>query len=725
MNQDEQKKRPRRDKDLRSGDQRSLKSIPAMIHAVNNVGEIVDLSDVWLLEMGYAREEVLGRAVTDFLAPASCSYAVEKGMPEFYDKGSCQNIPCTFVKKSGEMFDVLLSASSERDEDGRFVRSCTVLTDVTEINTLAKERSVSDRLCRQLMKGMLNGFALYEVITDKDGQPVDCRFLQVNPAFEKIIDFTVDQIIGKTLLELLPATELYWIKTFGQVALSRQAVRFENYSAEFDRHFDVHAFSPFERQVAVVVTDITERRQAEMQVSHSEELFRRTFDQSPIGTAMVGLDYRFLKVNQELCRITGYQAEELLALEFVDITFPDDLPLDLQYAKRLVLGEIDFYEMDKRYIRKDGRVIWVRLSARLIRDSEGTPLYFLPMIVEIDDRKRLEEEKDIQLELFGLISEKSDLKKMLDGVFYFFKEHTGADAIALRLSVNSVEATYNSVGFPVQFIAGENVLGNQVHQNRLAALQYIEQHINDDTYDIPFTLFTKGGSFYTNNSRQLFSQRDVLQIPFDIRKHCREVIYESILLVPLRVGDNFLGLIQLYHKNETHFSREYILFMERLAGHTSVAVLQRLAEESLKIKQVELKEMNAALKILIRNREEDLLEHDRGILVNIRQLILPSIERLKLGSLDLQQKSQLNILESNLETISSPFAQKLSSVHSALTPVLIEVADMIKKGLTNKEIARVLGISVKSVETYRKRMRERLNLKNTKVNLRAHLLSIK
>jgi DNA-binding CsgD family transcriptional regulator len=165
--------------------------------------------------------------------------------------------------------------------------------------------------------------------------------------------------------------------------------------------------------------------------------------------------------------------------------------------------------------------------------------------------------------------------------------------------------------------------------------------------------------------------------------------------------------------------------MERLAGHISVAVLQRLAEENLKIKQAELEELNAALKILIRNREEDLLEHDRGILVNIRQLILPSIERLKLGSLDLQQKSQLNILESNLETISSPFAKKLSSVNSALTPALIEVADMIKKGLTNKEIARILGISVKSVETYRKRIRERLNLKNTKMNLRAHLLSIK
>ena len=110
--------------------------------------------------------------------------------------------------------------------------------------------------------------------------------------------------------------------------------------------------------------------------------------------------------------------------------------------------------------------------------------------------------------------------------------------------------------------------------------------------------------------------------------------------------------------------------------------------------------------------------------MNVRQLVLPCIERLKLGSLDIQQQSQLKILENNLQTITTPFAGRLSSVNSSLTPSLIQVADMIKKGLTNKEMAKLLGISVQSVETYRKRIRAKLNLQNSKVNLRAHLMGM-
>ncbi|MGB3224715.1 MAG: helix-turn-helix transcriptional regulator [Desulforhopalus sp.] len=164
--------------------------------------------------------------------------------------------------------------------------------------------------------------------------------------------------------------------------------------------------------------------------------------------------------------------------------------------------------------------------------------------------------------------------------------------------------------------------------------------------------------------------------------------------------------------------------MERLADHISVAVAQRLTEENLKAKQMELEEMNGALKVLLRNREDDLAEHDQSLLINIRQLVLPCIERLKLGSLDRQQMAQLSILESNLESITSSFAKQLASPDIALTPGLIQVADLIKKGVSNKEIAVLLGISVKSVETYRKRIRQRLNLKNSKLNLRAYLLNM-
>ena len=486
-----------------------------------------------------------------------------------------------------------------------------------------------------------------------------------------------------------------------------------------------------EKRVFVCMEDITVRKRNEIKINQSEELFRRTFDQSPIGAAMVGLDYRFLKVNQELCRITGYQAAELENLSFPDITFADDLHLNLKQAKKLAQGLIDHYEMDKRYIRKDGKPVWVQLSVRLIRDSQGTPLYTLPMMVEIDDRKRLEEEKNIQLELFHLISEESDLKTMVTRVLSFFKNWSRVDAIAIRLRQGKDFPYYKTLGFPKEFVRRENSLKSSSSKNRQVPRETEHVHLEGmcgrvlnplSATSSPF--LTEGGSFFSNSTSMLFSQSDNIQLLHEMRKHCQEAGYESVLLVPLRVGGNTLGLIQLNHKEKNHFSKEVVQLMERLAGHISVAVVQRLAEEHLKVKQTELEEMNAALKVLIRNREEELLEHDRDILANVHQLILPYVEKLKLGSLDVQQQSQLNILESNLKTITSRFAQKLSSANVTLTPSLIQVADLIMKGLSNKEMASLLGVSIKSIETYRKRIRERLHLKNSKVNLRAYLIKM-
>lgn len=142
---------------------------------------------------------------------------------------------------------------------------------------------------------------------------------------------------------------------------------------------------------AVVVNeDITERKNAEKALRESEALFRRMFDLAPIGAAVVSLDFRFLMVNEALCRITGYSAEELTSRSFVDITHPDDVEADVAQALSLKAGEIDLYDMDKRYLRADGAVVWVHLNARLIRDVAGTGLYYLPLIEDITERKQAE-----------------------------------------------------------------------------------------------------------------------------------------------------------------------------------------------------------------------------------------------------------------------------------------------------------------------------------------------
>ncbi len=133
------------------------------------------------------------------------------------------------------------------------------------------------------------------------------------------------------------------------------------------------------------------KHQADRRVRESEERYRKVFEQGPIGMGLVGTDGRFFVVNSQLCQMLGYTEDELTRLTFVDITHPDHVTQDLETVRRLYAGEIPYYKVEKRYIKKDGNILWGNLTAAAIRDAEGKLLYTLPMIEDITDRKRAEE----------------------------------------------------------------------------------------------------------------------------------------------------------------------------------------------------------------------------------------------------------------------------------------------------------------------------------------------
>ena len=136
--------------------------------------------------------------------------------------------------------------------------------------------------------------------------------------------------------------------------------------------------------------DLSERQAAERRAGLAERDFEAAFHASPHGVAIVGLDGRFLLVNQKLADIVGYPQEQLVDLTFQEITHPDDLDADLAQVDALVAGEIDSYEMEKRYYTCEGRLIWVLLAAAIVRDDDGEPRHFISQIQDISTRKRLE-----------------------------------------------------------------------------------------------------------------------------------------------------------------------------------------------------------------------------------------------------------------------------------------------------------------------------------------------
>jgi PAS domain S-box-containing protein len=138
------------------------------------------------------------------------------------------------------------------------------------------------------------------------------------------------------------------------------------------------------------VTDITERKRAEEALRESEERFRNAFDFAAIGMALVAADGRFLRVNQSLCDMVGYTPTELLAHDFQSITHPDDLDADLGFVRKMLEGSLSYYHMEKRYLHKEGHIIWVLLSVSMLRGVHGEPLYFISQIEDITERKNAE-----------------------------------------------------------------------------------------------------------------------------------------------------------------------------------------------------------------------------------------------------------------------------------------------------------------------------------------------
>ena len=138
--------------------------------------------------------------------------------------------------------------------------------------------------------------------------------------------------------------------------------------------------------------DVTDQKRAKDALRESEERFKSSFRDAATGMALVATNGRWLQVNRALCRIVGYSEEELLEKTFQDITHPDDLEADLGHVRRMLAGEIETYQMEKRYLHKEGSVVWGLLSVSLVRDEGGEPLYFVAQIQDITERKMLEEQ---------------------------------------------------------------------------------------------------------------------------------------------------------------------------------------------------------------------------------------------------------------------------------------------------------------------------------------------
>ena len=170
-----------------------------------------------------------------------------------------------YLHKNGSIVWADVSVKLVRDPDHQPLYFLTTIIDVSAQKQAEDVVKASEKKYRSLFDEMISGYAVHEILCDPTGQPVDYRFVSVNAAFEKITGLSAAAILGKTIREILPATEPIWIERYGKVAQGGEPVKFENYSAELNKYFEVRVFSPESGVFATIFNDVTERRNAEFQ----------------------------------------------------------------------------------------------------------------------------------------------------------------------------------------------------------------------------------------------------------------------------------------------------------------------------------------------------------------------------------------------------------------------------------------------------------------------------
>lgn len=213
---------------------------------------------------GVSAADCLGKTNRELGGSESACDHIEKVIARVFETGeACESEFTSERERGAQIFNWRLVP--QRNARGEVESLLSIARDITEHRRLERDYQT-------LFQRMLNGFALHEILVDEEGRPKDYRFLAMNPAFERFTGLKAEAVLGKTILEVLPGLEQYWIDIYGRVALTGEPVLFENFSKELGKYFEVAAFCPMHGRFACIFNDITDRKVQERELIAAKEL---------------------------------------------------------------------------------------------------------------------------------------------------------------------------------------------------------------------------------------------------------------------------------------------------------------------------------------------------------------------------------------------------------------------------------------------------------------------
>ena len=425
--------------------------------------------------------------------------------------------------------------------------------------------------------------------------------------------------------------------------------------------------------------DITERKQAEEALIEIEKGYRRLVETMNDGIGIQDENGLITYVNNKFCQMLDYKSDDVIGkpvTNFLDDHNRQILKNQISIRKK---GKVKPYEIE--WTCKGGRKIHTIMSPQAILDNNGQFKGSFSVITDISKRKQVEELLRKNKERFRNLTELTS-----DWIWEVDKK-----------------------GF-------YTYVSPKIHD----MLGYKPEEIIGKT---PFDLMPPDEA---NRVSKIFNTIVASQQPFDcleninLHKDGHPVVFETSGIPVFGSDGEFCG----YRGIDRDISER-----KRAEGALQKAhkELERRVKErtrELEIKTKSLEEINTAMKVLLKKREDDKTELEDNVLTNVKELVEPYFEKINKTKLDDQQEAFLSIIESNMKEIISPFTRKMSLKYLNLTPTEIRIANLIRYGSPSKKIAELLNVSPRTIDTHRKNIRRKIGLQGQRGNLRSHLLSL-
>jgi PAS domain S-box-containing protein len=424
--------------------------------------------------------------------------------------------------------------------------------------------------------------------------------------------------------------------------------------------------------VSGVFFDITERKRAEEALRESEHYFRSLLFNMHEDILVIDRDYRITDVNNTLLVTAGLKYEEVIGSHCYEISHGYNEPCERK-GEDCMLREV--FETGKpgncrhQHIQADGSKVWVDILLSPLRDENANVTHVIEAIRDMTDLVEMQDVLRESEENFRALAENAN-----DGILIA----AGEEGVNVYANKRAAEITGYSVTELLEIGLHELVAPGEIkevadrYKRRLAAKK------------VP-------GEYETKLVRQ---SREIFPVELSSARSVWKGEPASIIII------------------------------RDITNRKRAEEAVRKSEAELVEKSRHLEEVNAALRVLLKQREGDKADLEERLLANVKELVLPYVEKLKNSRLHFDQMTLVGILESNMKEIVSPFVTKLSSRFLSLTPTEIQVASLIKDGKTSKEIASLIHASENTVRSHRFHIRSKLGIKNKKVNFRSYLQSL-